>query len=97
MSCKRYDMDNTIKNIKNMMGKQTELAIRKLLIGNADFKAKVVSPAALFIAGVPYFAFHKSDMKDIFIRSHIWKVNKRPETIPHNDPTRQSNFRGGKE
>ncbi|BAH07586.1 spore germination protein [Clostridium kluyveri] len=47
--------------------------------------------------GVPYFAFHKSDMKDIFIRSPIWKMNKRPEAIPHNDPTRQSDFRGGKE
>ncbi|MFL0196617.1 spore germination protein [Clostridium sp. WILCCON 0269] len=46
--------------------------------------------------GVPYFAFHKSDMKDIFIRAPIWKMNKRPEAIPHNDPIRQSDFRDGK-
>lgn len=46
--------------------------------------------------GVPYFSFHKSDMKDIFIRAPIWKMNKRPEAIPHNDDIRQSDFRGGK-
>lgn len=46
--------------------------------------------------GVPYFSFHRRDMKDIFIRSPIWKMNKRPEAIPHNDPTRQNDFRGGK-
>jgi len=46
--------------------------------------------------GVPYFAFTKSDMKDTFIRAPIWKMNKRPELIPHNDPTRQSDFRGEK-
>ncbi|GIM28253.1 spore germination protein [Clostridium polyendosporum] len=43
--------------------------------------------------GVPYFSFHKNDMKDILIRAPIWKMNKRPEAIPHNDPTRQSDFR----
>ncbi|HEY8805040.1 MAG TPA: spore germination protein [Clostridium sp.] len=46
--------------------------------------------------GVPYFSFPKSDMKDILIRAPIWKMNKRPEAIPHNDPVRQSNFRGEK-
>jgi len=46
--------------------------------------------------GVPYFAFHRSDMKDMFIRAPIWKMNNRPEAIPHNDPVRQSDFRGGK-
>jgi len=46
--------------------------------------------------GVPYFEFHKSDMKDTFIRAPIWKMNKRPEAIPHNDDIRQSDFRGGK-
>jgi len=42
--------------------------------------------------GGPYFSFPKSNMKDIFIRAPIWKMNKRPETIPHNDPIRQSAF-----
>lgn len=45
---------------------------------------------------VPYFSFNKSDMKDTFIRAPIWKMNKRPEVIPHNDPIRQSDFRKGK-
>ncbi|MFL0196773.1 spore germination protein [Clostridium sp. WILCCON 0269] len=46
--------------------------------------------------GVPYFAFHRSDMKDIFIRAPLWRMNKRPEAIPHNDTIRQRYFRGGK-
>ncbi|MFL0196459.1 spore germination protein [Clostridium sp. WILCCON 0269] len=46
--------------------------------------------------GVPYFAFHKSDMKDTFIRAPLWRMNKRPDAIPHNDPIRQSDFRDGK-
>jgi len=44
--------------------------------------------------GVPYLQFHKNDMKDIFVRAPIWKMNKRPEAIPHNDNIRQG--RGGK-
>lgn len=47
--------------------------------------------------GVPYFAFHMSDMKDIFTRAPIWKMNKRPDIIPNNNPIRQSDFRGGKD
>lgn len=43
--------------------------------------------------GVPYFSIYKSDLKDIFIRAPIWKMNKRPEVIPHNDTVRQSDFR----
>ncbi|WPC42463.1 spore germination protein [Clostridium sp. JS66] len=43
--------------------------------------------------GVPYFSFHKSDLKDILIRAPIWKMNKRPEAIPNNNPVRQKNFR----
>ena len=46
--------------------------------------------------GVPYFQFYKNDMKDTFIRAPIWKMNKRPEAIPHNDDIRQSDFRGEK-
>ncbi|WP_368490281.1 hypothetical protein [Clostridium sp. BJN0013] len=37
-----------------------------------------------------------SNIKDIFIRLPIWKMNKRPDAIPHNDPTRQSDFRNEK-
>lgn len=44
--------------------------------------------------GVPYFSFYKSDMKDIFIRAPIWKMNKRPEAIPNNNPIEQSNWKG---
>ncbi|WP_027625869.1 spore germination protein [Clostridium lundense] len=43
--------------------------------------------------GVPYFKLYKGDMKDIFIRAPLWKMNKRPEIIPNSNPTRQSNFR----
>jgi spore germination protein KA len=46
--------------------------------------------------GVPYFEFHKTDMKDTFVRAPIWKMDKRPQSIPHNDNIRQSDFRGGK-
>lgn len=43
--------------------------------------------------GVPYLSFYKGDLKDIFIRAPIWKMNKRPEAIPNNNPIRQKNFR----
>lgn len=46
--------------------------------------------------GVPYFSLSKSDMKDTFYRAPIWKMNKRPDAIPHNDPVRQNDFRGDK-
>lgn len=42
---------------------------------------------------VPYFKLYKSDLKDIFIRIPLWKMDKRPEIIPNSNPTRQSNFR----
>lgn len=43
--------------------------------------------------GVPYFKIYKSDLKDIFVRSPVYKMNKRPKVIPNSNPTRQSNFR----
>ncbi len=43
--------------------------------------------------GVPYFKIYKSDLKDIFVRSPVYKMNKRPKIIPNSNPTRQSNFR----
>lgn len=43
--------------------------------------------------GVSYLSFYKSDMKDIFIRAPLWKMNKRPEVIPNEDSIRQSDFK----
>lgn len=43
--------------------------------------------------GVPYLQFNKNDLKDIFIRAPLWKMNKRPESIPNINPTRQTDFR----
>lgn len=45
--------------------------------------------------GVPYFSFHKSDMKDTFVRVPNYKMNKRPQSIPHNNDVRQGNIGGG--
>ncbi len=43
--------------------------------------------------GVEYMTFYKGDMKDIFIRSPLWKMNKRPEIIPSKDKIKQTDFR----
>ncbi len=43
--------------------------------------------------GVPYLPMHKGDQKDTFIRVPMWKMNKRPATIPNNDKIRQSDFK----
>lgn len=43
--------------------------------------------------GVPYFSFHKGDIKDSIIRAPIEMMTKRPESIPNTNPTRQTNFR----
>ncbi|MBU3114138.1 spore germination protein [Clostridium lacusfryxellense] len=53
----------------------------------------LVHLSSLDSLGVPYFEFHKSDMKDTFIRAPLWKMNKRPEGIPNQDPIRQTDFR----
>jgi spore germination protein KA len=53
----------------------------------------LVHLSSLDSLGVPYFEFHKSDMKDTFIRGPLWKMNKRPEGIPNTDSIRQTNFR----
>lgn len=42
--------------------------------------------------GVPYFSFYASDMKDTLVRAPIWNMDKRPEAIPNNNPTRQSSW-----
>jgi len=44
--------------------------------------------------GVPYFPIDKyGDLKDMFIRSPLWKMNRRPESTPNNNPIRQTDFR----
>ncbi|MGH4140173.1 spore germination protein [Clostridium sp.] len=53
----------------------------------------LVHLSSLDSLGVPYFEFHKSDMKDTFIRAPLWKMNKRPVGIPNTNPIRQTNFR----
>jgi spore germination protein KA len=53
----------------------------------------LVHLSSLDSLGVPYFEFHKSDLKDTFIRAPLWKMNKRPEGIPSQDPIRQTDFR----
>ena len=53
----------------------------------------LVHLSSLDSLGVPYFEFHKSDMKDTFIRAPLWKMNKRPEGIPNSNPIRQTDFR----
>ncbi|KZL89544.1 spore germination protein [Clostridium magnum] len=42
--------------------------------------------------GVPYFSFYQRDMKDTFVRAPMWNMNKRPEAIPNNNPTKQTNW-----
>lgn len=53
----------------------------------------IVHLCSLDSFGVPYLAFYKSDMKDIFIRKPMWMMNKRPESIPNKNPERQTDFR----
>lgn len=43
--------------------------------------------------GVPYLEFHKEDMKDIFVRAPLWRMNERPKSIPNTNPIRQTDFR----
>ncbi|GFZ31314.1 spore germination protein [Clostridium zeae] len=45
--------------------------------------------------GVPYFTFHKRDLKDTIIRAPHTKLNTRPEAIPNNNPRRQGNVGSG--
>ncbi|PIH02950.1 spore germination protein [Clostridium combesii] len=53
----------------------------------------LVELCSLDSIGVPYLQFKKSDMKDIFIRAPLWKMNKRPKAIPNKNPVRQEDFR----
>lgn len=44
--------------------------------------------------GIPYLFTNKyADIKDILVRVPLWKMNKRPGSIPNNNPIRQTDFR----
>ena len=53
----------------------------------------IIHLSSLESFGVPYFSIKSSDLKDIFIRAPLWKMNKRPKSIPNNNSVRQSDFR----
>ncbi|MCY6355252.1 spore germination protein [Clostridium sp. ZS2-4] len=53
----------------------------------------IVHLCSLDSFGVPYLQFNKNDIKDMFIRAPLWKLNKRPESLPNINPVRQTNFR----
>ncbi|HCL49774.1 MAG TPA: spore germination protein, partial [Clostridiaceae bacterium] len=42
--------------------------------------------------GVPYFTIYKSDLKDTFMRYPLWQMEKRPESVPNNNKTKQGKF-----
>lgn len=44
--------------------------------------------------GIPYLNLTANDMNDSFIRNFLWKMNKRPDNIPHQDPVRQADSKG---
>lgn len=47
--------------------------------------------------GVPYFAINKyRDLKDSIVRSPFWKMNNRPDSVPHKDDIRQQSNRSWK-
>jgi spore germination protein KA len=52
----------------------------------------IIHISSLKIFNVQYFAIYKDDIKDIFVRAPLWKMNKRPEAIPNNNPIRQKDF-----
>lgn len=53
----------------------------------------LVHLASMDSLGVPYLDIGKKDLKDVFIRAPLWKMNERPEAIPSKNPIRQTDFR----
>jgi hypothetical protein len=53
----------------------------------------VVNLCSLDSVGVPYFSLNLSDMKDTFIRAPMWKMKRRPKSVPNKNPHRQTDFR----
>lgn len=87
-----YDMASSIRLLSFPLLFLTNfLGAFGLIIGLYLLSVHVLS---LDSFGVPYFALDKySDLKDIIIRVPLWKMNRRPESIPNNNPIRQSDFR----
>ncbi len=60
--------------------------------------AVIIHLASLRSFGTPYFSpfapFNSQDMKDSLIRSHMWKMRKRPKDIPTQDQTRLESSQG---
>jgi hypothetical protein len=53
----------------------------------------IVNLCSLDSIGVPYFTLNLCDMKDTFIRAPMWKMNRRPRSVPNKNPHRQTDFR----
>ena len=86
-----YDMSLSIRMIRfPMLLLANIMGIFGIAVG---WFLLLVHLSSLDSLGVPYFEFHKSDMKDTFIRAPLWKMNKRPEGIPNQNPIRQTDFR----
>ncbi|HEY8892119.1 MAG TPA: spore germination protein [Clostridium sp.] len=86
-----YDMSLSIRILRFPMLMLTNImGIFGIAIG---WFLILVHLSSLDSLGVPYFEFHKSDLKDTFIRAPLWKMNKRPEVTPNQDSIRQTDFR----
>ena len=86
-----YDMSLSIRMIRfPMLLLANIMGIFGIAVG---WFLLLVHLSSLDSLGVPYFEFHKSDMKDTFIRAPLWKMNKRPEGIPNQNSIRQTDFR----
>ena len=86
-----YDMSLAVRFIRfPMLILSNYLGLLGLTAG---FFFLLVHICSLESLGVPYFSFHNEEYKDIFIRSPLWTMNKRPDSIPNNNPIRQADFR----
>lgn len=66
------------------------LGLFGIMIGAAFFLTHMVSLRSF---GVPYLApiapIVTEDLKDVFLRPHLWKMHKRPQLFTQNDLVRQ--------
>lgn len=86
-----YDMSLVIRLLRfPMLFLADTLGIFGIAIG---WFAIIAHLCSLDSFGVPYFDLKKSDFKDIFIRSQLWKMNKRPASIPNVNANRQTDFK----
>ncbi|EPY2283664.1 spore germination protein [Clostridium sporogenes] len=86
-----YDMSLAVRFIRfPMLILSNYLGLLGLTAG---FFFLLVHICSLESLGVPYFSFHNEEYKDIFIRSPLWTMNRRPDSIPNNNPIRQTDFR----